>query len=443
MSQSRICAVIGATGTGKSRLAMALARSLNGEIINSDVMQIYHGMDILTNKPQMVERQEVPHHLLGIIDRNDSYTINHLHTQQRLPILTGGTHYYTQAILFKDTLLMEPITLNNIKNEYIINDDIKDTIKNTDKNMIKNEVESKIKNISYLSTEELFKHLYNIDPIIAKRWHPNDRRKIQHCLEIYYSTGQKPSQLYHMQHINHSHARHRLKTCIFWVYCHYKTLDELLNQRVEEMYKTGLLNEIQILYNEWILQNKTQGELHGIWQAIGFKAFLPYLELPENADPSIKQTYLLHALSEMKLATRRYARKQVKWIRNKLYPLCQEAGSDVRFYLLDATNPEQWETHVQNLAIKLATDFLNDKPACDPLSLNETAAILLAPKPIPNYASQTDLWKHYVCHVCKTSSNKPLVAVGLIQWTIHIQGRRHRKMLAKHSQQISSGIIFQ
>ncbi|KAG5520213.1 hypothetical protein PMAC_001290 [Pneumocystis sp. 'macacae'] len=612
-----ICAIVGATGTGKSRLAIALAAALGGEVINGDALQVYHGADILTNKPSITEREGVPHHLLGTIDRSDTYSVQrferdaleiiaNLHSAGQLPILVGGTHYYTQAVLFKNTLLTD---YQGIKRKFLSEFSalITKDERSSDKDVLQH---SSYQDLSLLSTNELYTQLKALDPIVAQRWHPHDRRRIQRSLEICLSTGQRPSDLYRAQHktakmtnvdlVNISvltdqtstnvltHAskiskdiclaltdlsptfdnafcdsfidefasdkvsgkvytnlfssdnllktslsnsfstdfvnsnsygnnkqthdeHHRFKACIFWIYREQKVLNQLLDKRVEEMCAAGMLNDIQMLYSEWdaknkqnrtkdgsnntndgqkrntegcnsILdtqdtQNKTQSEielyntlgehynfkniqnnlqnyiennvhsnisnnLRGIWQAIGFKAFLPYLELPEDTLSTVKHTYFMRSIAAMQLATRQYARKQIKWIRNKLYPLCCSSGPDIRFYLLDATNPTDWETKIQNLAITLVKDFLHNCQGPDPLSLNATAMQLLAPKKILNYTLQTELWKHYVCSICKMSSGEPFVAIGLPQWLIHIHGRRHRTRLVRHGQKQRAGKIL-
>ncbi|KTW28653.1 tRNA dimethylallyltransferase [Pneumocystis jirovecii RU7] len=564
--QRPICAVVGATGTGKSRLATALAAALGGEIINGDALQVYKGADILTNKPSTAERGGIPHHLLGTIDRSDTYSVQRferdaleiiarLHSVERLPVLVGGTHYYTQAVLFKNTLLTNQQNIEHsspsgfsevpIVDERDPNKDISGL--------------SSLSKLSLLSTSELYARLKALDPVVAQRWHPHDRRRIQRSLEICLSTGQRPSDLYRAQckatgvtnkdstsifaltdqasvdvsthalgtskdiclpsknvsitldspfcgdfndklssngasekiYTNITNSlnnlpstsfsktfsagfvssdsyksieqtngkRNRFKACIFWIHREPKMLDQLLDQRVEEMCAAGVLNDIQMLYSEWDVKNKQNkvkkgsndtkknsndtnnkqkesikdydtmldmqdaknkpqskigmlystlesyndfeniqnniqnsnednihydisDNLRGIWQAIGFRAFLPYLELPEDTLPETKRTCFMHSVAAMQLATRQYARKQVKWIRNKLYPLCRSSGPDIRFYLLDATDPTHWETEIQNLAITLALDFLHDRQGPDPLSLNAAAMQLLAPKPI-------------------------------------------------------------
>lgn len=449
-----VCAVIGTTGAGKSQLAVALAKAFSGQIINGDAMQVYRGLDILTNKQPLEERQGVPHHLLGYLNISKNFSvlefekealrvIDQLHETGTLPILIGGTHYYTQAVLFKNALLSQT---SGKKEEKISYDAVEQEEKYSETTINNNNISlPHLDCLFNLSTADLYAYLKAIDPVIASRWHPHDRRRIQRCLEIYHETGRLPSELYKEQHQNNGRREIlRFRTCIFWVYRHYESLDQILDKRVDQMCNSGLFDEIRIMYDEWkaLKERKISLDMQkGIWQAIGFKEFLPYLQLPENTTEQVRMAYLSSAIDSMKLATRQYARKQIRWIRNKLYPLCKASGPDVQFYLLDASDPSHWDTHVQDLAITLATDFLQGRPGPDPLSLNAAAATLLSQKLTPDYASQTELWKQYICDVCKTSSGAPLVAIGLPQWIIHVQGRRHRKMLSKHQTEIRNQAI--
>ncbi|KAJ3146706.1 hypothetical protein HK101_002294, partial [Irineochytrium annulatum] len=114
-----VVVVVGTTGVGKSNLAIEIARSLNGEVINADSMQVYEGLDIVTNKVTDEERKGVVHHLLGFVDPAEEYsvgqfekdalrTIADIHSRNKLPILVGGTHYYIQSLLWRNSLIARP-----------------------------------------------------------------------------------------------------------------------------------------------------------------------------------------------------------------------------------------------------------------------------------------------------------------------------------------------
>ncbi|KAJ1558130.1 tRNA dimethylallyltransferase, partial [Cladochytrium tenue] len=112
--------VLGTTGVGKSRFAIELARAVGGEIINADSMQVYKGLDIVTNKVTPAEREAAPHHLLDFVDpgeaeysviqfeRDALAAIGDIRSRGRVPVLVGGTHYYIQAVLWDSTLVGAP-----------------------------------------------------------------------------------------------------------------------------------------------------------------------------------------------------------------------------------------------------------------------------------------------------------------------------------------------
>ncbi|KAJ8607881.1 hypothetical protein MRB53_039977 [Persea americana] len=208
-----LIAVVGATGTGKSELAVKLAKAHNGEIINGDAMQLYSGLPIITNKITPAEQQGIPHHLLGRIGLNEQTwvvgtfvkqalsVIDEIRARGKLPVLVGGTHYYTQSLLFHDRLA-DGDEVANVEPE---NDDQQEWP----------ELER--------PTEELLEELKRVDPVMAERWHPNDRRKIQRSLQIYLKTGRKASDLYAEQrtrktdegHVNGAAAEEEAPTMRF------------------------------------------------------------------------------------------------------------------------------------------------------------------------------------------------------------------------------------
>jgi tRNA dimethylallyltransferase len=148
-----------------------IARRFNGEIINGDAMQLYEGLPVITNKMPEDERDGIPHHLLGCISLNEeTWTvgnfvsnalakISEIRARGRLPILVGGTHYYTQSLLFHDALA------NKSQDE--------EPVQNAERLAVLEE-----------PTEVLLAKLREVDPVMADRWHPNDRRKIQRSLEL-------------------------------------------------------------------------------------------------------------------------------------------------------------------------------------------------------------------------------------------------------------------
>ena len=144
-------------------------------------MQLYAGLPTITNKITAEEQQGIPHHLLGCIGlheqawvvstfvKNALRIIKEIRSRGKLPILVGGTHYYTQSLLFKDRLAEED------------GDEGKEFVSDT----------KEVWPILHQPTEVVLEELKKVDPAMAGRWHPNDRRKIQRSLEIYLQTGRK------------------------------------------------------------------------------------------------------------------------------------------------------------------------------------------------------------------------------------------------------------
>ncbi|KAM0253094.1 hypothetical protein ACHAQJ_007416 [Trichoderma viride] len=365
--------VLGSTGTGKSELAVELATRFKGEIINSDAMQLYDGLPIITNKISLEERRGIPHHLLGHIPLDhapwdvENYKseaakiIREIRSRGNLPILVGGTQYYVDPLLFKDVIL----------------DDLQ-----TDPSLSFPILEE--------PTDVLLAELKKVDPIMAERWHPNDRRKIQRSLEIYLHTGTPASELYAEQEkrkaaaARESESSQPWEKLLFWVYSERETLTARLDSRVDKMLDAGFLNEVQELFD--MKQNKAaQGQIlnmtKGIWQSIGYKQFEPYMSAKEEGkDVADLEKLKSNALEEMKAATRRYASYQTRWIRLKQIPRLKEQGPEAfgSLYLVDSTDVSRFKANVIEPAVDIAAKFLSGESRPIPTELSDLAGEVLA-----------------------------------------------------------------
>ncbi|KAF9436342.1 hypothetical protein BGZ76_004236 [Entomortierella beljakovae] len=345
-----LIAVIGTTGVGKSNLSIQLAKELNGEAINADALQVYEGLDIITNKMPIEEREGVTHHLMDFLSIDREYSvldfkadalelIKQIHDRKRLPIVVGGTHYYIQSLLWRDTLLdtkkdVGTISKAETKEEQ---DEIDIYLRDTD-------------------TPTLYEKLKEVDPVMANKWHENDRRKITRSLQVYFETGKSQSELIKKQHALTDSDRLRMPSCIFWVYSAPDVLNKRLDSRVDKMIEGGLFGEIKGMRKN--VGSNIDYE-RGIWQAIGYKEFDPYFTALEEAaknnqptDTKELETLKSECTEVMKAKTRQYAKRQVNWIGNKLLPLCRE--KDVKVFLLDATSLDNWKENVGDMAVKLA-----------------------------------------------------------------------------------------
>lgn len=196
----------------------------------------------------------------------------------------------------------------------------------------------------------------------------------------------------------------RYQALVFWIYSDPAKLNPRLDARVDQMIDTGLFDEIKDLRNH-VVQGKIKMpgiELEkyqrGLWQAIGYKEFDPYFEaLEEGKDASELDKIKLECTERMKAATRRYAKSQIKWIRNKLLPTSLNSKDDqVVVYCLDAGSKygksdlnlsllivdvildlETWDKNVKEKAIEIAKAFQMGQPLPEPQSLSDTAKIML------------------------------------------------------------------
>ncbi|KAK1995906.1 tRNA isopentenyltransferase [Colletotrichum falcatum] len=422
--------ILGSTGTGKSELAVELATRFNGEIINADAMQMYKGLPIITNKITPQERRGVPHHLLDhisldqptwIVDdfkREANRVIGEIRSRGNLPIVVGGTHYYTNALLFDDTLVAAA-----------------DHDKTRDAD-VKLDHDTSAFPILDEPTDVILAKLREVDPVMADRWHPNDRRKISRSLHIYLQHGRPASEIYAEQR-----QRKAAETApdaatagpwqalLFWVYSDPDVLKERLDKRVDKMLAAGLDDETQSMY-EYVRAKEAAGHevdyTRGIWQSIGFKEFSPYLKAlnasDPPADPSALEALRTTALEEMKTSTRQYAKYQTRWIRTKTVPLLQERpGALDHLFVMDSTDVSRWSTNVAGPAVDVTGRFLKGQEMPAPAGLSETAQSVL--DEATAQAARTLCRR--TCEVCNTT------CVTEQDWTKHVKSRRHNVLLKK------------
>uniref|UniRef100_A0A1D1Y884 tRNA dimethylallyltransferase 2 n=1 Tax=Anthurium amnicola TaxID=1678845 RepID=A0A1D1Y884_9ARAE len=189
--KTKVVVVMGATGSGKSRLAIDLASHFPLEVVNADSMQVYRGLDVLTNKVPLQDRRGVPHHLLGFVDASVDFTsrdfrdlaipiIEDVSSRGCLPVVVGGTNYYIQA-------LVSPFLV----------DDLVEDMDGCSLNVLEGSLQHDLKlDLDNNDSHAAFDRLKEIDPAAANRIHPNDRRKINHYLSLYESSGLLPSELF-------------------------------------------------------------------------------------------------------------------------------------------------------------------------------------------------------------------------------------------------------
>ncbi|ART76422.1 tRNA (adenosine(37)-N6)-dimethylallyltransferase MiaA [Sutcliffiella horikoshii] len=280
--KQKVIVIIGPTAVGKTKTSVELAKSLKGEIISGDSMQIYKTMDIGTAKVKKEEMQGIPHYLIDIKEPQEAYSvaefqrdvrnkIDEISSRGRIPIIVGGTGLYIQSVLY----------------DYQFSESGKD-----EETRLRLEKRSQ-----EIGVDKLHQELTDIDPKSAANIHPNNVRRVIRALEIFYTTGktmseyqdtQQPESLYDIALIGLTMDRERLY--------------ERINLRVDLMMKEGLLREVQTLHNNGIRDCQSI-------QAIGYKELYAYLD---------GKVTLEQAVNDLKQNSRRYAKRQLTWFRNKM-----------------------------------------------------------------------------------------------------------------------------
>ncbi|KAJ5578870.1 hypothetical protein N7450_007737 [Penicillium hetheringtonii] len=440
-----LIAVVGATGTGKSKLAVDLASRFNGEIINGDAMQMYRGLPIITNQIPIEERNGIPHHLLSCVDLEEEAwriskfksealrMIDEIRARGKIPVLVGGTHYYTQSVLFKDQIVGE-----GSEDEEGLPETSTETVSTSTKWPILDS-----------SPEVLMEKLKEVDPAMAQRWHPKDGRKIRRSLEIYFQTGRRASDIYAEQQlmkqkaVSNDEGLLRFKdTMIFWVHAEKEILNKRLNARVDNMLEQGLMSEAQSMSN-YLQQKKTEGievdMTRGVWVSIGFKELAPYFAGLEEANLSDGelQTLKLNCIESIRTATRQYGRSQIKWIRNKLWKAMSDAGMTNRLYLLDSSDVSQWDECVTKPSENIVQSMLNGESTPEPKTLSELANVVLGAKEDQAGQKPISNTECFSCDICQKTMT------GEDQWKAHLTSYSHKRGVKSAARKAERDAYFQ
>ncbi|KAJ5755275.1 hypothetical protein N7533_004818 [Penicillium manginii] len=431
-----LIAVVGATGTGKSKLAVDLACRFNGEIINGDAMQMYRGLPIITNQIPVEERNGIPHHLLSCVGLEEEAwriskfksealrLIDEIRARGKTPVLVGGTHYYTQAVLFKDQLVGEG------------SEDEDGPEPSSEEASVSTSTSAKWP-ILDSSPEILMEKLREVDPVMAQRWHPKDGRKIRRSLEIYFQTGRRASDIYAEQQAMKNEAVSNDEgllrfdnTMIFWVHAEKEILNTRLNGRVDDMLKMGLMTEAKTMF-DYIQQKQSEGievdMTRGVWVSIGFKELAPYFSALQEAETKMSeeelQTLKTTCIESIRTATRQYGRSQIKWIRNKLWKAMSDAGMTYRLYLVDSSSVADWKSCITEPSENIVQCMLDGKSTPDPKSLSELASTVLGAKEDQIVQKPDSTTQCFTCDICRKTM------AGEEQWKIHLTSYSHKKGL--------------
>ena len=274
MTNRKVIAIVGPTASGKTKLAIDMAKELDTEIISADSRLVYIGFDIGTAKPTKQEQELVKHHLIDIVEPEVDYSvadyvdlakekIKEIHSKEKVPIVAGGTGLYFR-------ILLENYAPPRIE----ANPKLRDELEKMD-------------------TDSLYSQLLELDPKSAENIHKNNRVRVIRALEVTKTLNKPFSEAI------------GLKDCEYdveWIFPQIESRDVLydrINKRVDIMIKDGLVEETKYLLNK-------HGRIKNLVNTIGYQEIIAYLDglvSLEEAKEQIKQN------------TRRYAKRQLTWFR--------------------------------------------------------------------------------------------------------------------------------
>ena len=310
--KQKVLVILGPTATGKSHCAIEIAKKYNGEIISGDSMLVYKGMDIGTAKVTQREMQGVPHHMLDVASPFEAYSVSRYVEQAsaciddilargKLPIVAGGTNLYIDSLIAG-----------------------LDFAENEQDNALR---EALGRQYDTTGGEAMLERLRGFDPERAEKLHPADKRRIVRAIEVYELTGRTIT-----EHDRETKLREKRYDAAKIALC-FEDRQELydrINARVDEMVRMGLYDEVKRLLDAGLSPESTA------MQAIGYKEPAAYFAGQMSMD---------EATELIKLSSRRYAKRQLTWLRR---------DEDI-FWLRWSTAPDFAE------ARRLSTEFLHSR----------------------------------------------------------------------------------
>ncbi|RPD65827.1 tRNA isopentenyltransferase [Lentinus tigrinus ALCF2SS1-7] len=479
MSFKPLIVICGTTGVGKSKLGIELALALSSKsarhhhpyhgarIINADSMQVYVGMDVITNKVPTEERCGVEHLLMDYKKPGEQLTgpewirdamqvIDETHARNEVPIVVGGTSYWIQHLIFPERMASLDKSSAEASSTPVSpspSEAYTNALASLPPELLAlfNDLPgiAPIADTNPRLAMDLHRLLGMIDPLVAQRWHWRDSRRVLTNLRIIQENRRLASEIIREQ--SHTASKPRYRTLCFWLYAKPDALKPRLDDRVDQMITQGLLNEILTLKAIAAAGSSSSPDgapptesrprmdyTLGIYQAIGYKEFHDYLSAAEPSETAFRE-----AVEQMKLGTRRYAKRQVSWLRNKLLPAVNAANAAARAennspvvptYLLDATElGDAWKTNVLDVADDITKAFLEGEALPDPLALSKTASkMLTVPDRPTDPIAVLSAHQRTVCDVCTIDPVQP-VMVDASKWEMHVRSRGHRRLTSKRT----------
>ena len=280
MEQKKLVVVAGPTAVGKTKLSVALAKKIGGEIISADSMQVYRGMDIGSAKIRPDEMDGVRHHLIDVLDPSEPFDVvrfqslakqamTEIISRGKIPILAGGTGFYIQSVVY-------------------------------DIDFTENDADPSFRRMLAGCKDPAYLHamLEKADPEAAKAIHPNNIRRTIRALEFYQKTGSRISE--HNQREREKTSPYRL--CYFVLTQERSRVYEKINRRVDDMLSDGLVDEVRHLKEQGLTPEMTS------MKGLGYAEMLRFLsgEIPYDV-----------AVRLIKQNTRHFAKRQLTWFRRE------------------------------------------------------------------------------------------------------------------------------
>ncbi len=280
MKKQQVIVIAGPTASGKTKLAIELAKKINGEIISCDSMQIYKEMNIGTAKPTEQEQKEVKHYMIDIISPNERFSVSDYKKMAenqiekilkngKVPILVGGTGLYVNSLIYGIEFL---------------------EIEFDEK--YRQQLEKRVENEGL---EKLYEEAKKIDEDAMKSISSNDKKRILRVLEIFHQTGMTKTKQDELSRKNGPKYDYK----VFAINLERETLYDRINKRVDQMIENGLIEEVKSIYEKY-------NSFPTAMQGIGYKEVVEYIKEDITKEEMIEK---------IKQESRRYAKRQLTWFR--------------------------------------------------------------------------------------------------------------------------------
>lgn len=272
--KKKVIAIAGPTASGKTKLAIDIAKSVDGEVISADSRLVYKGFNIATAKPTIEEMQGIPHYMIDIVEPEYDFSvadfkdrakvlIDKITAQGKVPIVAGGTGLYFRILL--ENFELPKIECNpNLRTE-----------------------------LEKISNEELYNELKEKDPVYAEKVHPNNKVRLVRVLEVIRTLNKPFSEAIGLKEPEYD---------VEWIFPKIESREDLydrINRRVDMMIDMGVVEETKQLLER-------HGRIKNLVCTIGYQEIIKYLD---------GVCSLEDAIEELKMNTRRYAKRQLTWFR--------------------------------------------------------------------------------------------------------------------------------